>query len=80
MNIGTIRAFFMWRSILNGGLLVFTALVCAFGKQWIYRVHSKWYPIPRDAFLVVIYSSIALYRILFITLNLTPYLALSILD
>ena len=80
MDVGTVRAFFMWCSILNGALLIFTALVCAFGKEWIYRVHGKWYPIPRDAFLVVIYSTIALYKILFITLNLVPYLALSILD
>lgn len=78
MDIAAVRAFFMWCTILNGGLLVFSALFCAVAGDWVYRVHSKWYPMPRDAFSVVLYSFIALYKIFFLTFNLVPYIALVI--
>jgi hypothetical protein len=78
MTIATIREFFMWCTILNGGLLALSFLICAFAGDWVYRMHSKWYPIPRDAFNVVIYSFIALFKMLVLAFNLVPYVALVI--
>ena len=78
MDIQTLTRFFGWCSILNGGLLIFSALICAFCGDWVYKAHSKWFPMSRDAFNVVIYSFLGLMKILFIVLNLVPDLALSI--
>jgi len=69
----------MWCTILNGGLLIVSSLFCVGAGDWVYKKHSQWYPIPREAFNVVIYSLIALYKVLFITFNLVPYLALVIM-
>ncbi|NQT13687.1 MAG: hypothetical protein HQ582_13120 [Planctomycetes bacterium] len=78
MDIATAREFFMWCTILNGGLLIVSSLICALAGDWVYAKHSQWYPIPREAFNVVIYSLIGLFKILFLVFNLAPYLALVI--
>lgn len=78
MDIQTIRAFFMWCTILNAALLVWSFLVCAYAGDWIYRMHGKWFPMPREAFNVAIYSFIGLYKVLVIVFNVIPYIALLI--
>jgi hypothetical protein len=78
MDIATIRAFFLWCTILNVALLfvAFIPLVCA--RDWVYRMQSKWLPISREAFDVAIYSFLGLFKIVIICFNLVPYLALLI--
>ncbi len=79
MDIDSIRAFFMWCTILNVALLLFSSLMCICAGDWAYRIHSKWFSISRETFNVAIYSFLALYKILVIVFNLIPYIALSIL-
>ena len=78
MDIADARAFFMWCTILNGGLFILSSLICTFASDWVYRIHSKWYPIPRDAFNVAIYSFIGLFKVFVLMFNLVPYIALVI--
>ena len=78
MGIDTVRAFFMWCTILNGGLLILSAAICAFAGDWVYRMNSKWFPLPRDAFNARVYSFIGLFKILVLVFNLVPYVALVI--
>ena len=78
MDIDTIRAFFMWCTILNGGLLVLSFLVCTLARDWVYQMHSKWFSIPRDTFNVLLYSFMGLFKILFFVFNFIPYVALLI--
>jgi hypothetical protein len=80
MDIQTIQTFFMWCTIINAVLLILTGLVLTFADDWVYRVQSKWYPISRDTFNVVIYSFIGLFKLFFITFNLVPYVALMIME
>jgi len=79
MDIITVREFFMWCTIINAALLLFSFLICAFAGDWIYGVHSKFFPISREAFNVAIYSFLGLFKVLFIVFNLVPYIALVII-
>ena len=79
MAIETLTAFFMWSTIINFGLLSFSSLMCIFVGGRIYRIHSKWFPISREAFNVAIYSFLGLYKILIIIFNLVPYIVLLII-
>ncbi len=79
MDIPAIRAFLMWCTIMNGGLLIFSFLIFAFAGDWAHRIHSRWFPISKEAFNVVIYSWIALLKLVVIAFNLVPYLALVII-
>jgi hypothetical protein len=68
----------MWCTILNVALLLLSSLMCICAGDWAYRIHSKMFSIPREAFNVVIYSFIALYKLLVIVFILIPYIALLI--
>ena len=78
MDIDSIRTFFMWCTILNFALLLFSSLVCICAGNWIYQIHSRLFPISREAFNVLIESFIGLYKILVIVFNVIPYIALLI--
>ena len=78
MDIDSIRAFFMWCTILNVALLVLSSLMCVCAGDRAYRIHNKWFSISRETFNVAIYSFIGLYKILVFVFNLIPYVALLI--
>ena len=78
MDIITVRTFFMWCTIINGvGLIIFFLFIACAGG-WIHKVHSKFFPIPRETFNTVMYSFIGAYKIFIFGFNLVPFIALSI--
>ena len=79
MDIQMLTRFFMWCTILNGGLLIFSFLICAFAGDWVHKMHSKWFPMPRETFNVVIYSFLGLFKIVFLVFNVVPWVALLIM-
>jgi len=79
MDIDSIRAFFMWCTILNLTLLALSSLICVCAGDWAYRIHSKWFSISRETFNVAIYSFLGLYKLLVFVFCLIPYLALLII-
>ncbi len=79
MDIQTLTTFFMWCTILNGGIFVLWTVFCVFASDFIYRTQRKWVPIPRETFNVVIYSFLGLVKVVFFFFNLVPYVALLII-
>jgi hypothetical protein len=80
MDIQTLTRFFMWCTIINGGLLVLWATMCMLAPEWVYRTQSKWFPIPRETFNIVIYSFLGLFKIIFLVFALVPYVSLLIIQ
>jgi len=79
MDITIVRAFFMWCTIINAGLLIVSSIMCTFLGDWVYPIHNKWFSISREAFNVAIYSFIGLYKIFILIFNLVPWIALVII-
>ena len=79
MDIKILRAFFGWCTILNGGLLIFSALIMRLAGDWVLGVQHQWIPIPADAFNLAIYSLLGFFKIIFIVFNVVPYIALVII-
>ena len=79
MDIQTLTTFFMWCTIINGALLVLWGIMFMLVPDFIYRTHSKWFPIPRETFNMVIYLSLGLFKIIFLVFNIVPYVALVII-
>jgi len=79
MEIAVIRTFLMWCTIINGGLLILSFLICAYAGDWVHQVHSRWFPISKEAFNVAIYAGIGFMKMVIIMFNLVPYLALVII-
>jgi hypothetical protein len=78
MDIITVKTFFMWCSIINGALLVLSLLICSLASDWVYRMHSDWFPISRETFNVAIYCFIGLFKIFVLVFNLVPWIACAI--
>ena len=80
MDIETLRSFFLWCTIINASLLSVSFGFCAgLGLgDWVYRTHSRLFPMSRESFNVAIYSFLGLYKILILVFNLVPYIALLI--
>ena len=79
MDMQTLTAFFMWCTIINGTLLTFWTVIFMLAPNLVYRTQSKWFPIPRDTFNLVMYAFLGLYKIFFLVLNVVPYVALLII-
>jgi hypothetical protein len=78
MDIQTLTTFFKWFTIMNGSLLVLWTTMCILAPDLVYSAQSKWFPIPRETFNVVMYSFLGLFKIVFLVFNVTPYVALLI--
>ena len=79
MTIETLTEFFKWCTIINAGFLIYVACFLVFAPDFIYRVQSKWFPISREAFDIVIYSFMGIFKLFFIVFSLVPYIALLII-
>ena len=79
MDLQTLTTFFMWCTIINGGLLILWTALTASAPDLVHRTQSKWFPLPRETFNVVIYSFLGLFKIFFLVFNLVPYVALLII-
>ena len=78
MDIQTVTAFFMWCTIINGALLVLSALFYILAPDFLYRIQSALYPLPRDTYNVVIYWFLGFYKIIILVFCVVPYVALLI--
>lgn len=78
MDIGSLKMFFLWGSIFNGAFLVLALLVCGYAGDWVYRLHSRWFPLSKETFHTAIYGFIGAMKLVFLMLNLVPFLALSL--
>ena len=79
MDIATVREFFMWCTIVNAALLLLSLLVCVSARDWIYRIHARWFPMSREAFNVTLYAFLGAYKLIFWGFSATPYIALLIM-
>jgi len=76
MDIQTLTSFFMWCTIINGGIFVLWTVFLLFAPDLVYRTQRNWFPIPRETYNVIIYSFLGLFKIVFLVFNVVPYVAL----
>jgi hypothetical protein len=80
MTVQILRAFFGWCTVINGALLLFATLVCTVAGDWIYRMHSRLFPISRQAFTLAMYCFIGGMKTVVLMFNLVPYVTLVVLS
>jgi hypothetical protein len=79
MNISELTELLMWCTVINAGLLFFSFFTCAYAGNFVYRIHSHWFPMPRETFNIIIYSLLGIYKIMFVVFFAVPYIVLLIL-
>lgn len=80
MNIDTVRTVIMWCTIINGAWLLLAVLLFACAGDWVYRMHTRWFALPRETFNVIIYCFLGSFKLVFLMFNLVPYVALVIIE
>lgn len=80
MDIITLKQFFMWCTVINFALLLFSSVILMLLKGTVYRIHSKFFNISREVFDTVIYCFIGFYKIVWFVFNVIPWVALLIIS
>jgi cytochrome c biogenesis protein CcdA len=80
MTIEILTSFFGWMSVLTGGLLVFWGLWIMLAPDFTYKLQSKFFPIERKTYDIVIYSFLGIAKLFFLFFCIAPYLALLIIQ
>jgi Family of unknown function (DUF6868) len=79
MTIEVTRAFLLWCTVINYGVLLVWFLVFAFAHDGIQRIHGRWFRLSREQFDALHYVGMSIFKIGIILLNLVPLVVLSIL-
>jgi hypothetical protein len=78
MTLETLRAMLAWCTVFDLLLLFWWFGFFVFAHDFVYRIHSRWFPMPVDRFDAIHYSGMAFLKLGMILLHLGPYLALRI--
>ncbi len=78
MIIDVMRDAFLWCFIINMGILLWWVGFIIFAKEWVYKMHSKFYQLSKESFSTIHYAGIVLFKVFIFAFNLVPYIALRI--
>lgn len=79
MDLQTLTSFFMWCTLLNGGLLLLSTVACIALPDFMHRMHRRLFPISRESFTIILYCFLGLMKMLFLIFNVVPFIALLII-
>ena len=79
MSIEILSRFLLWCALLNYALLIVWFLAFLVMRDFVYRMHNKFFRISVEQFSATNYAGIAFYKILILVFNLLPYIALKII-
>ena len=79
MNLLTLREFFLWNTVINFGLLIFSFVMVMSVRKWAYKIHGTIFNLTDAEFDVIWYTALAAYKLGFFVFNVVPYAALCIM-
>lgn len=80
MDIHRLKDLFKWCTIINGALLILSVLGSVLMPDMAAKIHGNLFHISRDAISESIYMLLGMYKLFWISLNLVPYIALTIIS
>ncbi len=78
-DIDMLRSFFGWAVLLNYAVLIVWFAVFTLAGDALYRLHGRWFRIPRETFDALHYGGMAVYKIGVLLFFLVPWLVLRLL-
>jgi hypothetical protein len=78
MTVDIIRDVLAWCTVINFALLLWWFMFFSLARDWVYRVHTRWFRISEEKFDAIHYAGMAFFKICIFVFNLVPYLALRI--
>jgi hypothetical protein len=65
-----------WCTAINFAVLLTWAAMFIFGRDFMFRLHSRWFKIAPEHFDAIHYAGMAFYKLLVLVFNVVPLLAL----
>ncbi len=78
MNAELLQEVLGWCIVINGGLLLLWALFFLGARDFMYRLHSRWFRLPEERIDAIHYCLIGVYKLMIIVFLVSPYVALRI--
>ncbi len=78
MTFELVRDTLLWCTVINFGLLTLWFVGFIVARDWIRRLHGKWFKFSEESFDVIHYAGMAIFKLLIFVFNLVPYIALLI--
>ncbi|MFC4762887.1 DUF6868 family protein [Dyella koreensis] len=76
MTTTLIKDVLIWCVVLNYIILLAWAGVFIFARDWMYRIHGRWFKLSDGAFDAIHYGGMAVYKIGIILFNLIPLVSI----
>jgi len=80
MTIDQVREMLGWCTLINVGLMIFSFVILCAMRSFVYKMHTRWFPMSEHTFNAIVYSYLGVYKIMIIVFNLVPWLALVIIS
>ncbi len=78
MTFELVRDTLLWCTVINFGLLIVWFVGFLVARDWIRRLHGKWFRLSEESFDAIHYAAMAIFKLLIVVFNLVPYIALLI--
>jgi hypothetical protein len=78
MSIEVIRSILLWCTVINYAVLLVWFLLFCLAREWMVRLHGRWFRLSAEQFDAIHYAGMAIYKIGILLFNFVPYLALMI--
>lgn len=79
MTAQTLTTFLGWCSVINIAVLMIWFLGIVFARDFIYKIHTKWFKVNPESFDAIHYCGIGIFKLFVNFLNVVPYIALKIM-
>ena len=76
MSLEQLTDLFLWMTVINAGIFLFTALLAITSRGFVCRLHGRLFGIAEDKVAVVTYGYLGAYRLLILVFNVVPWVAL----
>ncbi|MGA2704618.1 MAG: DUF6868 family protein [Isosphaeraceae bacterium] len=76
MSIEIARSFFLWCSVINIAILLVWAGLATLGRDWLYRLSSRWFRLSPEQFDMLNLTGITLYKTGVLLFNIVPCISL----
>ncbi len=78
MSVEKLRAFLLWCTVINYGIILIWFFLFILAHDWMYRLHSAWFHLSVEQFNMLHYGGMAIFKISILLFNLVPYIALRV--
>jgi ABC-type uncharacterized transport system permease subunit len=80
MSVDIARSCLLWCTIINYVILLVWFLTFVLAKDWLHRLHGRWFHLSGEQFDAIHYAGMAVYKVGILLFNLVPFIVLCIVS